>query len=358
MTGGKPNTNCSVRWNEIGEGFFASLLRADGSDATILACEQVPMHSEHLSNPEVVRWRITYRSGARRQTTSFVAKRLQSRGSREIATLLWLQTHTTVNTPTLVCCRTCEADGESWMLTENWVNFNDAEFDYLCPLFFTPASTAWPRAVITGDRDEAFVAALSDLHGKTLSRHWLGDPNCPIPSFGVPDRNALTAGELLSHWQDHPWVNGSPGDAEARRLVELAQSVATPSQLSHLWGHVSVCHGSVNYQEVGFRLDPGFPPQWGLFDWETFVISPIYFDLSRLHYVMGKPLDADKLGHYVSEVARLSGTRLDDESVRECMAVAAILPSPGLGGRCEAMAISDLERLEDLLESLSRRGSV
>ena len=266
-----PMMKPDYRFEDLGPEYFAELCGGE-----ILSCEQARVHAEHQSSPTMTRWLVTYRKGGRRHVESFVAKKLSTGHEREIPTYCWLQDNTTVNMPTLIDFRN-EPEGDNcWMLTENCYNYKDVEYYYLNRLFFS--ASEWPSATEPTDPPEAFLRPLANLHGKTLGIDWGSVKDCPIP-FHEPD-----ASFALPEW------------------------VCT---------HRAVIHGSMNFQEVGFRKHPEFPPMWCLFDWETAQIGPIYLDLAQVHYGMSKAITNESLSWYLDEVHRLSGVRLEPEPVRK-----------------------------------------
>jgi hypothetical protein len=263
------------RYADIGPGYFTELCGGE-----ILTCEQVALHSEHQSSPDIKRWFVTYRKDCGRYAASFVAKKFRPGHEREIAIYRWLQDNTTVNMPTLIDFCSDPAHDNCWMLTENCYNYKDIEYYYLNRLFFSP--TAWPPAIEPTDPPEALLHPLADLHGKTLAIDWRNFTDCPIPKYEPSD-----AGDI-PQW---------------------------------FFAAKAVIHGAMNFQEVGFRKHPEFPPMWCLFDWETARIGPVYLDLAQVHYGMSKAISDESLAWYLAEIYRLSGVNLEIERVREGIAI-------------------------------------
>ena len=264
------------RYEDLGPEYFADLCGGQ-----VLSCEQAAMHDEHRSSPNMTRWCVAYRKDGGRYVASFVAKSLNPGHEREIPIYRWLQENTTVNMPALVDFRNDPENGNCWMLTENCYNYKDVEYYYLNRLFFS--ASAWPPATEPVDPPEAFLRPLADLHGKTLAINWDTVTDCPVP---------------LS------------GHAAAFDLPQWAST------------EKAIIHGSMNFQEVGFRKHPEFPPMWCLFDWETAQIGPVYFDLAQVHYGMRKVVTDDALSWYSNEVHRLSGRLLRPERLRKGIDVA------------------------------------
>jgi hypothetical protein len=259
------------RYEDIGPEYFAALY-----GVPMLSCERSTMHSEHQSSPSLTRWRIMYLRDGGRHVVSLVAKKLSPGHEHEVPVYQWLQENTTVNMPTLIDFRNTPARNNCWILTENCYNYKDAEYYYLNRLFFAP--TPWPPATEPTDPPEAFLRPLADLHGKTLALRWSDLPICPIP------------------------------------IHEQAASFALPGWESR---ERAVLHGSMNFQETGFRKQPEFPPMWCLFDWETARIGPIYLDLAQVHYGMSKPIADESLSWYLSELRALSGVTIEPERARQ-----------------------------------------
>ncbi|KKM60398.1 hypothetical protein LCGC14_1542250 [marine sediment metagenome] len=259
------------RYEDLGPEYFGELCGGQ-----VLSCEQGWLHDEHQSSPIMTRWRVTYRKDGGRHTASFVAKKFSPGHEGEIPIYCWLQENTTVNMPALIDFRNAPEDDNCWMLTENCYNYKDVEYYYLNRLFFS--TSEWPPATEPTDPPEAFLRPLADLHGKTLGIDWGGLRDCPIP-FHQPD-----ASFDLPEW---------------------------------VCANRAVIHGSMNFQEVGFRKHPEFPPMWCLFDWERAQIGPIYLDLAQVHYGMSKAITDEGLSWYLREVHRLSGVRLEGQRVRK-----------------------------------------
>lgn len=264
------------RYDDLGPEYFSELCGAQ-----VLSCEQATVHNEHRSSPTMTRWRVTYRKDGVRHVASFVAKKLSPGHEREIAIYCWLQKNTTVNMPSLLDFRNDPEHGNCWMVTENCYNYKDVEYYYLNRLFFS--ASPWPPATEPTDPPEAFLRPLADLHGKTLMIDWGSVKDCPIP--------------LSCH----------------ASAFDLPEWVSTEK---------AVIHGSMNFQEVGFRKHPQFPPMWCLFDWETAQIGPIHFDLAQVHYGMSKTITDEALIWYLDEVHRLSGRRLKPDRVWEGLEIA------------------------------------
>ncbi|HUT25023.1 MAG TPA: hypothetical protein VM492_11825, partial [Sumerlaeia bacterium] len=207
------------RYEDLGPEYFAALCGGQ-----VLSCEKGGIHDEHQSSPTMTRWCVTYRKDGRRHVASFVAKKFNPGHEGEIPIYCWLQENTTVNMPTLIDFQNDPGNGNCWMLTENCYNYKDHEYYYLNRFFFS--GSVWPPATEPTDPSEAFLRPLADLHGKTLGIDWSDARDCPIP-FREPDPS-LNAPEWF--WTDR-----------------------------------AVIHGSMNFQEVGFRKHPEFPPMWCLF---------------------------------------------------------------------------------------------
>jgi len=281
-----PMRGSDYRYEDLGRRYFAELCGAD-----ILSCEQSPLHDEHQSSPMMARWCVTWRGNRGRHAGSFVAKKLLSGHEREIPIYRWLQDNTTVNMPTLIDFRYDPENANCWMLTESCYNYKDVEYYYLNRLFFS--SPAWPPATEPTDPPGAFLRPLADLHGKTLGINWDRVQDCPIPFYEPPSPAAVPS-----------WVR-------AMRAV---------------------IHGSMNFQEVGFRKLPAFPPMWCLFDWESAHVGPICFDLAQVHYGMSRPISDEALSWYVQEVHRMSGTCLGLSEIREGIEISRVvlgLSDPG-----------------------------
>jgi hypothetical protein len=235
------------------------------------------------------------------------------------------------------------------MLTENWVNFKDLEYYYLCRYFFSPPDT-WPPATEPTEPPEAFTAPLADLHGKTLGRDWLREIDGPIPIMPPP-------GELdfsLARVEDSFNRENVPFSPDVRkkvaRIVDTACELPARVLFERISSRTALCHGSMNYQEVGFRMDPNFHPIWCLFDWEAVRVAPIYYDLAQVHYMMGLFIDDARLSWYIGEVKRLSGIELSQKEVREGIDIAYVLL--GLERLGWATKVTDGKILDDLLDRL------
>jgi hypothetical protein len=336
-------------YERIGPEYFSVLLGSEHRGAEILSCERGVVHDEHLSNPEISRWRVTCRVNGVRTVRSFVCKKYSPGHEREIAVYRWLQANTDINMPALVDYRHTPGAGDSWMLTENLVNFKDLEYYYLCRYFFSPPDT-WPPATEPTEPPEAFTAPLADLHGKTLGRDWLRAGAGPIPIVPPPrELNISLAGVEQSFSRES--VAFSPGMRnKVERIVETVHDLPAPDLFERISSRIGLCHGSMNYQEIGFRMDANFQPIWCLFDWETARIAPIYYDLAQVHYMMGLFIDDPRLSWYLGEVKRLSGIELSREEVREGIDIAYVLL--GLERLGWATKVTDGKILDDLLDRL------
>ena len=312
----------NTRYEDIGAEHFASLLGSKAEPAEIISCERGDMHAEHLSNPEMSRWRVAYRKNGRRSVASFVAKKLRRGHEGELPIYCWMQQNTAVNMPALVDCRHDPEHDNCWMLTENCVNFKDLEYYYLCRYYFAPPNT-WPPATEPYDPDEAFTRPLADLHGKTLGKDWAQVDHGPIPSYRPPETLSLDVSEIEESLTQQGISLDSATRAKADEAAEIMASVSPVRLYDRISTDLAITHGAMNFQEVGFRIDVDFEPMWCLFDWERAQIAPIYFDLAEVHYGMGKAISEEQLARYIDDVHRLSGVALDAKAVREGIDIAA-----------------------------------
>jgi hypothetical protein len=343
----KTNMNC--RYHDIGPEYFASLLGSEEYPTEILSCDRDGVHDEHQSNPNMARWRVVYRKDDCRYVASFVSKRFTHGHEKEIPIYRWLQDNTDVNMPGLVdYCYDPKRDN-CWMLTDNWINFKDMEYYYLCRYIFAPDNT-WPPATEPYEPDEAYTIPLADLHGKTLRKNWERVDHGPIPVYEPPLSFDVDLPNIERTFAEERVLVDTSTRGKLVHIVDFMGKLSPTKLYERIRKHIAITHGSMNFQEVGFRIDPDFKPLWCLFDWESARIAPIYFDLAQVHYSMGKAIGENQLSWYINEVCCLSGIRLDPGEVREAIDIAYLLL--GLERLAWAAISAGGERLDALLKRL------
>ncbi|MHC4715350.1 MAG: hypothetical protein ACYS5V_00110 [Planctomycetota bacterium] len=338
-----------TRYEDIGPDYFASLLGSELEPAEVLSCERGSVHDEHMSNPDMSRWRVAYRRSSRRGVASFVAKKLRPGHERELPIYRWLQENTDVNMPALVDYRHDPDHDNCWLLTENCVNYKDMEYYYLCRYYFAPPDT-WPPATEPCDPNDAFTRPLADLHGKTLGRDWARIDHEPIPTYQPPAALRLDVAEAAGSLTEQGLSLDAATRAKVEEMATIVASLSAARLYERISTHLAITHGSMNYQEVGFRIDVNFEPTWCLFDWENARIAPIYFDLAQVHYGMGKTIGAEQMAWYVDQVRRLSGVALDASAVREAIDIAVLFAAPQWV--CGAVKHGEREKIDVYLKRL------
>lgn len=345
----------SFTYEDIGPDYFGHLLCGKKGSTDMLFCEKSIVSTEHGSNRMIARWRVGYRLGDRRCMKSFVAKKFDPGLGGEIPKYKWLHANTDVNLPPLIDYRYEPEQNNCWMLTENWVNHRDPEFDRLNRFYSMPDGAPCPQTDVAAPYEGGFLLALADLHGKTLWLDWGETDLGPLDVFHPSPRIHLSIDDLLR-------ISGNMGitvdDGLAgcfKTLAALLENLPARAVFERLAKHTAIAHGALNLQEVGFRFDSGFKPKWCLFDYETCYVAPIYFDLAQVHYGIGKTIDDSLLTVYVEEVQKHSGIELRPEVLREGIDVAVIFLGPQMV--CSIVkyyGLDALKRIVSRIESSAR----